>query len=1678
MSSSSSDERELYRHMQATMHRRRPKSPQVRPMAHPPRFNLAVAAPARMEHALREDTQQNLVALYYWRQKQTSKFFELWRRVAAIEVQKHKTLQAIRASSRQPLTRHSKSILLQRHKQQYTHAVPPNDDEDSSDDASVWSCQRPPIARRRAQAAPESVPATDQDERRRRTLLKARSERRLAAATVAEPETKSRYTYLSPPFRRWRSLTEKQRPEREARLQLASDFANVNRCARAFKQWRGAAQRKHLSTVARRYHRRRCLDAFFRGWAYVAAVHRRGAQLHVALTARTVAQRWAVWVRQTAVCQRRRVLVFYLQAQLRTRRLHSALLVLSTYAKYRARIRWQKDVASAHVRKRCIGRAFGTWRTVAAVDIVAERLSTQVLLQRAGLRRWRQHFVKVQTRRHETGKAVHWHIMGVQQQVLRQWRRFLHLIAHRRYLNGKASRHASRQCVQVSLASWRAFVLLRRREHAKTQVAYAWSLVTVRRRSFRRWRQTCRDILQARAALLHYCSVTISVHFQAWKRVASALHAARWRVIEMEHEHACRRLRDHLLHWRDTTHQRRYWSVLAGRFEARWRRQRLMRNFGRWRVWATVRGRHRLQSTDFLARRSALQLQQMLQTWHTWAHWAHARAVRLHDIVTVHLRKTWRVSFNRWRFATASVLLTERMQLRRVLYVFGYWSLWAKRRRRNRQAVASCAVARATHALSSAWRCWVIYHCTIRRRYNLIVRAYHHRRKHVGRHYFTPWVRYTVARLKRRRAAQFYARSLLRATFARCRSAMIILAAENARRRAADVLLCGRLWSRYFRCWHHFTAYVRHAREQDAIAQELQDYHRLGRTWKAWHRVRHRRRVRQLWPSQWQKLLLARTIRTWNRRLHERGNRQTQSVAARRYFAVGCQRRVLYEWHRAMEQRRGKRLAANDALEHQEWYRAGQSVWGLRRRQRRVFAAWVAQASWQRRLRQELAELLGYRSKVLARHAFQAWVRSAAWQLQKRAASEFFLQRSLVRRALCELECIKAERRQLADAMAALRAYRCCWRQWHTATMAAAHKRRRLALAVRNQAWTVQDKCFQGWAGRAQTKRIARGRAHECTEAIALLRLEHGIRAWAGFTRRQRTSRQLHDIAHTHCHRSSLHKAFEYWVIFRFEHKERQLQLEIAVSHSNYRTLRSRFERWMEFSYLCYQRQQAQYHYESHLLAKVVAGWVTALLASLVTPEEEAAARNFRRQSAMRSVWRQWRHHCMQRLQERIACMHAARQVLARATRQWRGRARLLGRLRQAAHYFDASSLLSSFRQWRRAAASRKHHRAKCQRLTALRVTHVVRHWLRWTDNICDRRGRVQAAATLARSTAVRGCFGRWHRNVRAKVTQSELLLRVRDYLSSQSARGVFDHWRLTARASRAQRNAMAMAECHWLSSKQRLGLNALRVFVEVAQEDREHDAVVGLFTTQHLLRRSFAMWTGVTMIASARHAQHRQAVRHFALRCLGRCWKRLRQRVAYVRQLHERLYGARHVYFSSLSSRCFARLRKFAVTKRRLRHFAVSHEARLRQSSFQRWQQFRLDAQLDRHRTQRALKLYRRSRQRHWFAHWRSVACERWMRCWLVGQAHVLRAQLSLLHTVRRWHQRTLARQAVARATAAHRRPLDLACLATALAGWQHMAAVARRRDALAAATASKCAARHLRAWLVAFVHRSTSSA
>ncbi|EQC40795.1 hypothetical protein SDRG_01865 [Saprolegnia diclina VS20] len=1621
MSSSSSDEHELYLHMQATMQRRQSLS-----SPHPPRFKLAKTAPTRLQHALQEDTQQNLVALYYWRQKQTAAFFDQWRRITAIQLQKHKTLSAIRAESR----RASNHSLLQRHQQQKknAHSVAAESSDESSDD--MRDVQRRRLIRPAPTRKPTAI-ADAQSERRRQSLLRARHEQTRPPTHAVEP-AKSRFALLCHPFRRWRARTEATRPAREAQYALAVDHASTRLLALALVGWRRTSMTKRKSTDARRHYRHSFLTTIVHTWHHVTSIHLCGVQVQERTSQRLLAGRWRRWLARAARCQRQRVLVFFAQSQRASRQMRRVLCTFSTYAKHRARSRYKRTIAIAFVHRRTLRRVFLAWHEIAAIDLEAERQARYVVAQRAGLSRWRRYVQNVLQGRHASSIALHWYVRGRQKAVFRYWRRFLHLRRHAMYLDAKAERHAHRRLLHRIAGHWRAYLVLCDEQRVNVDMAVAHRSTVLQLAAFRAWRAVYTDVLCTRTAILHHNCAMTHTAMTHWRRRVRAILDARRREEDAAWDYDRRFLRRHLTRWRDIAHRRRYLALRSERLHARWNAERKHRILHAWRSWATTKaGYHRISSL-LRSNRRRRRLDALFDAWRRCVARTQASAAQVVALRATHVRRAKAYGLYTWRLAVLGMDLAEHTRYQQGLHCFHAWQRWAARQRFLAATMKTRDAHRRNRWLQKTWRHWVALHRALRARYALLLRAYQLYRIRVLNRCFKPWGFFTLARRARRRALVHYARALLRRILGRWKTLTPVLAVANARRRRAQSQLASTLWRRCFRRWVAFVTCAVHTREQNAIADELLAYHSLWHAWRAWRFVRHRQEIQRRWPAQYATQRLRHAVASWHRHLHACVALRTQTTDARRYFLLGLQRRLWHQWWQYVQQQRARRVRTRETIEHLLWFRVAQRVvywrreaiatahrrsrmvlgqtkslarqqrrtvhhwwihsrllhdrrqrantaaaWRRQKQVRRPFLAWAATAARQRQLRKEVTERLGYRSSVIAGRVLQVWRAFTAKALTKRAASEHYLQWSLQRRI---------------------------W-QWHATATQDRELRRRLGRSVHAIVDTTQRGVWRA--------------------LVSYLR-------W-----RQRKQQNLR-VAADHARQQLRRRVFVRW----FDVYRRQLRLRDGLQMRRARLRRRVLVAWSEVRAQKVagreQSKRASTHRSQVILRRVLGQWCVVQQRSQL--HDEALVQGLRRRHLRRSSWCQWRQYATGvrllrlatrkwHLQSRLKCFQAWQRYTARTQRKTRNAT-------VSTWLFLRQTRSRIVRHWRR-VCERRHELARCAELAArmasTRVYRVAwRHWQHFSRDAHIVRCKLAQARASRSQRQLGACFRSWvHRSALKRVEHAMaieradaigllklehgvdtwrrravmqrryrvLLDRAAEHLRQRRLVQVLDTWVAYRYAQKERTLQVEIASSHFARTSQSTHFDAWIEYSFVCYQKQHAQA----HYTRRLLTSLLARWVAAlaaSMVSPEELAFAHAFRRKGILRGVWRAWRcynvhRLQERMAYLHASRQRLHAAwsswRHVihftrqlrharaYFSASSLFVhFLRWRRAIEVRQshrrsahRLRHLRLTHLV-------SRWCAYADVASDSRLLQQTAVNAAYKGALRHHFRSWRATTDRR----------------------------------------------------------------------------------------------------
>ncbi|RHY34217.1 hypothetical protein DYB32_001881 [Aphanomyces invadans] len=407
-------------------------------------------------------------------------------------------------------------------------------------------------------------------------------------------------------------------------------------------------------------------------------------------------------------------------------------------------------------------------------------------------------------------------------------------------------------------------------------------------------------------------------------------------------------------------------------------------------------------------------------------------------------------------------------------------------------------------------------------------------------------------------------------------------------------------------------------------------------------------------------------------------------------------------------------------------------------------------------------------------------------------------------------------------------------------------------------------------------------------------------------------------------------------------------------------------------------------------------------------------------------------------------------------------------RLRHAWTYWEASALKLRFQQWNRFVSLRRVRHAQHRVFIGLQQRLAVRRWLRYTHTSKHDKRQVVWASQLFYESSVGWYFRAWRCKFESQVHKRLQAERAVSHLIGKGLRGYFERWRATYTQQKHNRQAMQMADLHLDFSRQRRAVRWLREHVQDHHDAQTIWHHVKLFFTDHAHRRIFTRWKTFVVERKTKLKLQRTAAIHFGGRTVRVLFSAWMAYVTRTRYLKARLYRSRHLYFSSLYSRSFFRLRRFATLKRRLRHVTHRVTRRRRQEWFDRWKQFGNVARLEKKRSARAFMLYRKSHVKRLFSHWRSVAVERWMRQWLVNYAGVVRRQGGLALAVRRWWTTTEAKR---QAKAQGWRLRQAYLVSTAMEWWRHVAQSAKKERHLAAAIDRRRQSKAMNAWLDALL-------
>ncbi|RQM25624.1 hypothetical protein B5M09_000658 [Aphanomyces astaci] len=984
-------------------------------------------------------------------------------------------------------------------------------------------------------------------------------------------------------------------------------------------------------------------------------------------------------------------------------------------------------------------------------------------------------------------------------------------------------------------------------------------------------------------------------------------------------------------------------------------------------------------------------VQCVLQEWAGVVDTRHAWRKFVVQLDDTHTAKRVLFGFHLWRLhATGSAVAASRNRRLQdqVMVRWTEWTLHQRTRHRHEKLAEQWHTCKTNERSLTAWWTHVQLQRQSRESMTRIQEVWG--RSRIQRLWQTWRGRFVVAK-RVRQATTWHDRQLLRRMWRGFQVALQLVAVENKRRRAAQALLTRKLSLSMFGRWVQYVAGRRHDRELDALARDLAACHQATRVFHAWKAVHAKRQVQRRWRNQWVHTQLRQAVRQWHALAAVLAGRTWTAVSSRRHYATGLFRKVLYAWSDAVALERHLRATAARSVQHLQACRLKQAV---------------------------------------ARLQLNANARQMEASAASRAETFYKQQRAAV--AVTQL------RRRVC---------RPCFHSWVAGARKTKKTKQILAVAFRRDATMTMFRCFRGWQQLFRRAQSSRQAMHDYNSAMLGFHAVKAIAKWRKHTNAMQTMRQQHSRAMDFLERRLRAACFDAWVLQGYVRQERQLKNQLAIDHAHAVSTRRRFDRWLEFTYVQYQMAQAEHHHAAALAQHAWSMWMAFMQSRMCTDDEVASAVAHCHMQLRRRVWRRWQVYCVAQLQKRMARCHYAATRLRLYFLAWIGLRDHMERLRHARTYWEASTLSVRFRQWTRFVTMRRVRHAQLRVFAGLQQRQAVRRWRHNARTAKQHKRQVLWASSLFYESSLASIFRAWRSKFQCEVHKKLQAKRAVSHLICKGLRRYFERWRVVQRRRRHLREAKHMAELHLAVSRQRRGVRWLREHVQ----DHHHAQTIWHYVeascNDHVIRRLFGAWKTYVATRQAKLELHRTAAIHFGgrtQRVIFSAW------VAYVvrtRYLKAQVYRSRHLYFSSLYSRSFFRLRRFATLKRRLRHVTDQVCRRRRQEWFDR---------------------YETSHLRRLFNHWKSVACERWMRQWLVSYAAVVRHQSGLALAIRRWWAATEASKQV-KALGWRMRHAQL--VANAMNLWQQATRRAKIGRQLQVTTTHRRQSKALHAWMHALV-------
>ncbi|XP_009436497.3 protein SFI1 homolog isoform X11 [Pan troglodytes] len=717
------------------------------------------------------------------------------------------------------------------------------------------------------------------------------------------------------------------------------------------------------------------------------------------------------------------------------------------------------------------------------------------------------------------------------------------------------------------------------------------------------------------------------------------------------------------------------------------------------------------------------------------------------------------------------------------------------------------------------------------------------------------------------------------------------------------------LYNLMFQTWKTYVRQQQEMRNKYIRAEVHDAKQKMRQAWKSWLIyvvVRRTKLQMQTTALEFrQRIILRVWWSTWRQRLGQVRVSRALHASALKHRALSLQVQAWSQWReQLLYVQKEKQKVVSAVKHHQHWQK------------RRFLKAWLEYLQVRRVKRQqdEMAERF-HHVTVLQIH-FCDW--QQAWERRE------------------SLYAHHAQVEKLARKMALRRAFT----HWKHYMLLCAEEAAQFEMAEEHHRHSQLYFCFRALKDNvthAHLQQIRRNLAHQ-QHGVTLLHRFWNLWRSQIEQKKERELLPLLRAAWDHYRIALLCKCIKLWVQYTQKRRYKQLLQARADGHFQQRALPAAFHTWNRLWRWCHQEnvlsaRATRFHRET-LEKQVFSLWRQKMFQHRENHlAERMAILHAERQLLYRS-WFMWHQQAAARHQEQewqtVACAHHRHGRLKKAFCLWRESAQGLrtertGRVR-AAEFHMAQLLRWAWSQWRECLALRGAERQKLMRAD-LHHQHSVLHralqaWVTYQGRVRSILREVAARESQHNRQLLRGALRRWKENTMARVDEAKKTFQASTHYRRTICSKVLVQW---WEAVSVQIYYRQQEDCAIWEAQKVLDRGCLRTWFQrwwdcsrrSAQQRLQLERAVQHHRRQ-LLLEGLARWKMHHLQCVRKRLLHRQSTQLLAQRLSRTCFRQWRQQLAARRQEQRATVRALWFWAFSLQAKVWATWLAFVLERRR----------------------------------------------------------------------------------------------------------------------------------------------------------------